>query len=180
MIVSAIVAMARNRVIGKDNSIPWYLPADLRYFKKVTTGHVIIMGRNCFESIGRPLPNRTNVIVTRDPFYLAAGCLIVHSPMEAIRLAQESGETEAFIIGGGQLYDQTEPLWDRLYLTELDIEPEGDVFFSDIRPDEWRETFREEQEPTEKTPFSYRFLILERKEQNEGGTSSFYLEDEEV
>ena len=120
MKISCIVATAKNNVIGKDNQIPWYLPADLKYFKKITTGHHIIMGRNCFESIGRALPKRTNVIITRDMFYAVSDCLITHSIDEALSLAEANGEEEAFIIGGGQIYEQTAELWDKLYLTEVD------------------------------------------------------------
>jgi dihydrofolate reductase len=131
MLISCIVARSKNNVIGKDNEIPWYLPADLQYFKKITLGHHVLMGRNCYVSIGRPLPKRTNVIITRDPFFISSNCLVARSIDEALRLAYENGETEAFIIGGGQIYEQTKDLWDRLYLTEVDIETEGDVFFPD-------------------------------------------------
>ncbi|RMG82437.1 MAG: dihydrofolate reductase, partial [Bacteroidetes bacterium] len=139
MIISTIVATAKNNVIGKDNQIPWYLPADLRYFKKMTLNHHIIMGRNCYESIGRPLPKRTNIIVTRNPFFIASGCLIAHSVEEALELARENGEAEAFIIGGGQIYEQSRHLWDKIYLTEVDVEVEGDVFFPEIDPAQWEE-----------------------------------------
>ena len=104
MIVSAIVAVAKNNVIGINNGIPWYLPADLKYFKKTTLNHHIIMGRKSYESIGRPLPKRTNVIVTRDPFFMASNCLVVHSVEEGLQLALDNNETEAFIIGGGEIY----------------------------------------------------------------------------
>ncbi len=120
MIISAIVATAHNGVIGKDNEIPWYLPADFAYFKRVTLNHHIIMGRNCYESIGRPLPKRTNVIVTRNPFYIASGCVIVHSVEEGLKLAKENGEEEVFIIGGGEIYKQTMHLMDKNNITEVD------------------------------------------------------------
>lgn len=162
MIISAIVAAAKNHVIGYQNEIPWYLPADFRYFKKVTMGHHIIMGRKCFESIGRPLPKRTNIIVTRDPFYLAYDCLIVHSIQEALQLAEERNETEAFIIGGGEIYAQSMDLLDRIYYTEVDLEPEGDVFFPELDPNDWREVSRELNEKDEKNEFNYSFVIYER------------------
>jgi dihydrofolate reductase len=128
MIVSAIVAVAKNGVIGAEGQIPWYLPADLAWFKKTTLGHHIIMGRNSFHSIGRPLPKRTNIVVTRDPFFSAEGVLIAHSVEEALGMAFDNGETEAFIIGGGQIYKESIDLWDKLYLTSVETEPEGDVF----------------------------------------------------
>ena len=112
MIISCIVALAKNRVIGKDNDIPWYLPADLQYFKKTTIEHTVIMGRNCYVSIGKPLPKRTNIIVTRDPFFISSNCLIARSIPEALHMAHQAGEKEAFIIGGGQIYEQTSDLWD--------------------------------------------------------------------
>ena len=128
MLISTIVATAQNNVIGKDNQIPWYLPADLQYFKKITLNHHIIMGRNCFESIGRPLPKRTNVVVTRNPFFIATGCVVTHSIEEALRLAEKNGEEEVFIIGGGEIYQQSVEFWDRIYWTEVALNTEGDVF----------------------------------------------------
>ena len=130
MIISCIVALAKNRVIGKDNDIPWYLPADLQYFKKTTIEHTVIMGRNCYVSIGKPLPKRTNIIVTRDPFFISSNCLIARSIPEALHMAHQAGEKEAFIIGGGQIYEQTSDLWDKLYITEVDTDVEGDVYSS--------------------------------------------------
>lgn len=162
MIVSTIVATAKNNVIGKDNQIPWYLPADLKYFKKTTLNHHIIMGRNCYESIGRPLPQRTNVIVTRNPFFVASGCLVTHSIGEALELAFDNGEEEAFIIGGGEIYEQSKDLWDKIYLTEVDLEVEGDVFFPKIDFGSWEETFKESHQKDEKNEFDYTFKIFER------------------
>jgi dihydrofolate reductase len=147
MIVSAIVATARNNVIGKDNQIPWYLPADLAYFKKTTLGHHLIMGRNCFESIGRPLPKRTNIVVSRDPYFTASGVLVARSVEEALGLAFDGGEEEVFVIGGGEIYRETADLWDRLYLTEVDLETDGDVYFPEINTSEWRETWAESNSP---------------------------------
>ncbi len=162
MIVSAIVAVAKNGAIGLNNEIPWYLPADLAYFKKRTMGHHILMGRNSFRSIGRPLPNRTNVVITRDPYFTANGVLVAHSVEEALGMAFDNGETEAFIIGGGEIYRQSLELCDRLYLTEVAIEPEGDVFFPDIEPAEWREVWREEHAADAKNEWAYTFRLLER------------------
>ncbi len=162
MIISAIVAKSINNVIGKDNGIPWYLSGDLKYFKAKTTGHHIIMGRNSFESIGRPLPRRTNIIVSRNLFYIASGCIMVHGVEEALEIARENGESEAFIIGGGELYRQTVDLWDRLYLTEVAAEIDGDVFFPDINTGDWEEIFSESHPADEKNDFPYTFKILER------------------
>lgn len=163
MLVSAIVAVAKNNVIGKDNQIPWYLPADLSYFKRTTLGHFVLMGRNCFRSIGRPLPKRSNVVITRDPFFTADGVLVAHSIHDALGMAYDSGEQEAFIIGGGEIYRETAALWDKIYLTEVDLETEGDVFFPAISPEEWIETWCEFHEPDTKNEFAYTFKILDRR-----------------
>lgn len=165
MIVSAIVAVAKNNVIGKDNQIPWYLPADLSWFKRTTLGHHILMGRNCFRSIGRPLPKRTNIVITRDPFFTADGVLVAHSIEEALGMAYDAGETEAFIIGGGEIYRDSADLWDKLYLTEVELETAGDVFFPAMEPSEWREIWRESHTVDEKNEYPYVFSILERVEE---------------
>ena len=162
MTVSAIVATAKNNVIGRNNDIPWYLPADLKYFKKTTLGHHIIMGRKSFLSIGRPLPKRTNIIITRDPFFMASGCAVCHSLEEALEMAKKNGEEEVFIIGGGQVYAQSIPLLDKLYLTEVDIETEGDVFFPTLKMEEWQEIKNEPHSPDEKNEHAFTFKIFER------------------
>ena len=162
MIISCIVATAHGRVIGKDNDIPWYLPADLQYFKKTTLDHHVIMGRNCFVSIGKPLPKRTNIILSRDPFFISSNCLVARDVAEALTMAYERGETEAFIIGGGTIYEQTQMVWDRLYLTEVDLEVAGDVFFPEINPAEWKLISEEKHQKDEKNPVDYTFKVLER------------------
>jgi dihydrofolate reductase len=162
MTISAIVATAKNGIIGKDNEIPWYLPADFAYFKRVTLNHHIIMGRNCYESIGRPLPKRTNIIVTRNPFYIASGCIMVHSITEGLQIAQQNEETEAFIIGGGEIYKQTMHLLDKIYLTEVDLDTEGDVFFPELNPAEWRLISEEKHLKDEKNDWNFTFKIFER------------------
>lgn len=164
MIISCIVATAHENVIGKNNQIPWYLPADLKYFKKVTTGHHIIMGRNCFESIGRPLPNRTNIIISRDAFFMSSNCLIARSIKEALEIAMENGEEEAFIIGGGQIYEQSQDLWDKLYLTEVDVKVDGDVFFPATDQNEWTLMSEECHKKDEKNEFDYCFRLYDRRE----------------
>lgn len=163
MIVSAIVAVAKDKVIGKDNQIPWYLPADLSYFKKTTIGHHLIMGRNCYQSIGRPLPKRVNIVVTRDPFFTADGVLVAHSVEEALGMAFDGDESEVFIIGGGEIYRETADLWDRVYLTEVELEVQGDVYFPETKFDEWEETWKEAHMPDEKNEWAYTFRILDRK-----------------
>jgi dihydrofolate reductase len=162
MIISAIVATAKNGVIGKDNEIPWYLPADFAYFKRVTLNHHIIMGRNCYESIGRPLPKRTNIIVTRNLFYIATGCITVHSIAEGLQIAQQNDETEAFIIGGGEIYKQTMHLLDKIYVTEVDLDTEGDVFFPELNPNDWQLVSEEKHPKDEKNEWNFTFKIYER------------------
>jgi len=165
MIVSAIVAISNNRVIGSDNDIPWYLPADLKYFKKTTLNHHIIMGRKTFQSIGRPLPKRINVVLTRDMFFIATNCLVAHSLDHALNLAKDNGEEEAFIIGGGQIYDLALPLLDRLYLTEVDIDIAEDkpvVKFPELPVGEWKEISSEAHQPDEKNEYGYVFKVYER------------------
>jgi dihydrofolate reductase len=162
MNISCVVAVANNKVIGKDNDIPWYLPADLKYFKKITLDHHILMGRNCYESIGRPLPKRTNVIITRDPFFIASNCLIAHSIEEALEMAYDNGEEEAMIIGGGTIYDQTKDLWDKLYITEVDLNVDGDIFFPEIDYSKWNLQSEEPHQPDDKNEHSYTFKMYER------------------
>jgi len=163
MTISCVVAASKNNVIGKNNEIPWYLPADLKYFKKITLGHHVIMGRKCYESIGFPLPKRTNIIITRDPYYIVSNCLIAHSIEEALNIAHDNGETEAMIIGGGTIYEQTMELWDKLYFTEVDLEPEGDVYFPELNIEDWNLIKDDPQEPDEKNKFRYSFKIYEKR-----------------
>ena len=163
MLISAIVAKAKNNVIGKDNDIPWYLPADLKYFKKVTINHHIVMGRKVYQSIGKPLPKRTNVIITRNPFFIVSNCFIANSIEEAISMAQENGDEEAMIIGGGEIYKQTMELWDRLYLTEVDADVEGDVYFPELDYSQWNLVSKEDHQKDEKNEYDYSFHIYDRK-----------------
>jgi dihydrofolate reductase len=163
MIVSTIVAVAKNNVIGLNNQIPWYLPADFAWFKRVTMGHAIIMGRKCFRSIGRPLPKRTNIVITRDPFFVADGVVIVNSIEEALEFALDAGETEAFIIGGGEIYRQSVEYWDKVYITDVDLETEGDVFFPELKTEDWKEISNEPHEADEKNEVGYTFRVLEHR-----------------
>lgn len=163
MIISTIVATAKNNVIGKDNDIPWYLPADLKYFKKTTINHHIIMGRNCYESIGKPLPKRTNMVLTRNPFYMVSNCYVLHSLEEALQIAKDNGEEEVFIIGGAQIYEIGMKYTDKLYLTEVDLEVEGDIIFPELNMDEWELISEEPHQADEKNEHDYVFKIFERK-----------------
>ena len=156
--LSAIVAMAANRCIGRDNTLPWRLPADLRRFKQVTLGHTLILGRKTYESIGRPLPGRTMLVVTRQPGYAPAGVQVVHSVAEA--LAQAGGD-EVFIAGGAQLYAQTLDRVRRLYLTRIDRPYDGDTFFPEVDLSGWR-LREEEPHPATATEPPFTFLTYER------------------
>ncbi len=160
MIRSLIVARAANGIIGKDNGMPWHLPADLAHFKRTTMGCPVIMGRRTWESIGRPLPGRRNVVVTRNAGYQAAGAEIVGSLEAAWRAV--AGSDEVFVIGGGELYAQALPVADRVYLTEIGEAIEGDTRFPDLDPGDWRETSLGEHAPDERNAFRLRFRLLER------------------
>lgn len=160
MIVSMIAALARNGVIGRDNGLPWRLPSDLKRFKSITMGKPIIMGRRTHESIGRPLPGRHNIVVTRKKGYRSSGCTIVHSLDEALESA--AGSEEVMVIGGAELYEQFLPRAGRLYLTLIDQEFEGDTYFPDFDRSQWVEVLSEAVAPAEQDPISYRFVIWER------------------
>ncbi len=166
MKLAIIVAQAENRVIGINNNLPWHLPEDLRYFKQVTMGKPIIMGRKTFESIGRPLPGRTNIVITRDAEYQRDGIKVVHSLAEARELAENiclvDGRDEAMIIGGAEIYNQALVDADTLYLTQVHASVEGDAFFPEFHPGEWAEAGRETYEPDETNPYAYSFIVLQR------------------
>lgn len=162
MTVSLIVAMARGRVIGQGGGLPWHLPADLRHFKSVTMGKPIIMGRATHESIGRALPGRRNIVLTRQAGFAAEGCTVVHTPESALEAAAEDGADEAMIIGGAAVYEVFLPLAARLYLTEIDADLEGDTHFPVIDFDEWREASREVRPADASNPYPHAFLRFER------------------
>lgn len=161
MIVSIIVAMDLNRVIGKDNTLPWRLPRELQYVKKTTMGHPIILGRKNYESIGRPLPGRRNIILTRDRQFKADGCEIAHSIEDVYKMCK--GEEEIFIFGGEQIYKLFLQDTNRIYLTKIHYEFEGDTFFPDIDESEWKEISVEQGITDEKNPYIYYYHILEKK-----------------
>ena len=155
-IISLIVAMANNRVIGKDNDMPWHLPADLAHFKAVTLGKPIIMGRKTYESIGRPLPGRKNIVISRNSNYKLEGCETVCSLEEAMELV--SDVEELMIIGGGYLYSQTLSQADRLYLTFIDLDVDGDTQFPEFEHLQLTEVKRERHLKDEKNPYDYQFV----------------------
>ena len=160
MKISIIVAMALNRVIGRDNGLPWHLPADLQHFRQTTMGKPILMGRKTWESIGRPLPGRTSIIITRDPDYTAAGAVVVNTIDAALHAAARHGEI--MVIGGAELYRQVLPLAGTIYMTLIHDEIAGDTFFPELEGDEWLEVERNDFEPDEKNPHEYSFIVLER------------------
>jgi dihydrofolate reductase len=161
VIVSIIAAMDRKRGIGADNKLPWRLSADLKRFRELTMGHHIIVGRKTFESIGRPLPGRRMIVVTRDRNYNAAGCDIAHSVEDATRLARERGESEAFICGGAEIYAQSIGIVDRMYLTFVDAEVAADTFFPEFDEQEWseRESFYQTADEKNQYPFTLKLLV---------------------
>ncbi|MFS0781514.1 dihydrofolate reductase [Bacillus sp. 1P06AnD] len=161
MIVSMIVAMDSDRVIGKNNQMPWRIPRELQYVKSVTMGHPIIMGRKNYESIGRPLPGRKNIIMTRDKNYEAAGCEIVHSKDAVFDLCE--GEEEIFIFGGEQIYKLFLKDADRLYITRINHSFGGDTFFPEIKESDWQETSCEKGIRDENNDYDYYYHIYEKK-----------------
>lgn len=166
MILSVIVAMAHNRVIGLNNQMPWHLPADLAWFKKNTLNKPVIMGRKTFESIGRPLPNRHNIVISRQIESIdnkISNVSWVKSIDEAISLAQKQQPDEVFIIGGGNIYQQVLPLIDWLYLTHIDAELQGDTYFPDYLPEQWQVIYQQDHQADEKNSYPYQFQILQRK-----------------
>ena len=169
MIISMISALAENRVIGNKNTLPWHLPADFKYFKEKTLNKVIILGLNTFKSIGeKPLPNRKHVILNKDTDYqVPENCYLVTSIEESLeiakKLAEETEQEEIMICGGASVYAQFLPLAQRLYLTYIHANFEGDTFFPEVNMAEWKEVSREDHEADSKNPYKYSFVVLERK-----------------
>lgn len=146
MIVSLVVAVAENGVIGADNGLPWRLKGDMKHFRAVTMGKPVIMGRKTFQSIGKPLSGRTNIVLSRTGGDVPEGVVLVHSLAQALATAQETGAEEACVIGGAEIYMQTLPRADRLHLTRVHMQARGDTYFPDIDPTAWREEMRERHE----------------------------------
>ncbi|MBO0999861.1 dihydrofolate reductase [Bacillus sp. SD075] len=160
--ISLIVAMDSNRVIGKNNGLPWHLPADLQYFKQVTMGHPIVMGRKTFESIGRVLPGRENVIVTRNQDFKVEGCIVLHE-IAQIKTFADNHEEEVFVIGGAEIFRGILPFTDRLYITEIHETFEGDTFFPVIDENEWDKISSNPGSINEKNQYAHDFIILQKK-----------------
>lgn len=160
MRLSIIAAVAENGVIGRDNALPWRLPADLKRFRRLTTGHPVIMGRRNYESIGHPLRQRANIVVTRRTGYRAPGCVVVHSLHDAFAAAR--GASEIFVIGGAEIYAQTLNRADRLYLTRVHASVAGDISFPAIDWTAWDEISRERHEADAEHAYAYSFITLER------------------
>lgn len=158
--ISLIAAIGKDRVLGFRGRIPWNLPADLRRFRDITRGHAVIMGRKTFESIGKPLPDRTNIIVTTDVHYHRDGCRVAHSISEA--LTGLGNEEEAFVIGGGEIYRLALPYADRLYISHVDAAPTGDVFFPEIDMARWKVYSSENFPADQKNEYGHTFVIYER------------------
>ena len=164
--LAVIVAAAENGVIGRNNELPWHLPEDLRYFKRVTMGKPIVMGRKTFESIGRALPGRTNIVVTRQPDYIAEGVKVVASLDEALDLAEGialiDGASELMVIGGAEIYKAALARAKRIYLTEVHADVEGDAWLPEIDWAQWQEVSRESWPTSQENPYSYSFVVFER------------------
>jgi dihydrofolate reductase len=163
MRVTLVVAAAKNDTIGDRGKLPWRLPDDLRRFKALTVGHHVVMGRKTWQSIGKPLPDRTNVVVSRDRELAAPGAVVVGSLDDALALARNSGETELFVIGGGELYRAALPLADRIQLTRIDADVAGDVRFPPLDADAWVEVERSEHAADERHAWPFAFVVLDRR-----------------
>jgi dihydrofolate reductase len=159
MSISFIVAMDIQQAIGLGNDLPWRLPADLAYFKRTTLNHTVLMGRKTYESIGKPLPNRNNVIITKNGEYTAEGCIVVHSVEEA---AAQFKDEEVFVIGGAEIFRLFMPIVDRLYITLIEFEFEADTFFPDFDIEEWSLVSSEDGVTDDKNPYTYTFLVYEK------------------
>jgi len=167
MKIVLIAAFAQNRVVGINNTLPWHLPEDLKYFKRTTSGKAIIMGRKTYDSIGRPLPNRTNIVISRNRDFHAEGVRVVASLEAAIELAKEvnyiNDVQEVMIIGGASIYEAALPIADRLYLTHVHAEIEGDAYFPEVNFKQWLEVSREDYQASDKNPYDYSFVVYDKK-----------------
>ena len=158
--ITIIAAIGKNNELGKDNDLIWHLPNDLKRFKKFTAGHHVIMGRKTYESLGRPLPNRTNIVITRNTAYQADGCVIVHSLKEALKAAAE--DENPYILGGAEIYKQAMVLADYLDLTHVDAALDADAFFPPIDKKIWKEITREEHQKDDKHQYNYSFVTYKK------------------
>ncbi len=164
MTISSIVAVSNNNAIGIDNDLPWHLPGDLKFFKETTYGKYVLMGRKSFESIGRPLPGRTNIVVTRNKDFYHSGIKVVHSIADGILIAQNAQQEELFILGGSKIYTQTQNLWDNLYLTKVDTDVNNaTAFFPQLNWNDWHLESEESHLSDDKNPFNYSICLYKRK-----------------
>lgn len=166
MIVSLIAALTRNRVIGKNNDLPWHLPDDMKYFVATTRGHAVIMGRKNYDSLPpkfKPLPNRLNIVVTHNKSFQAPECTVVNSVNDAFAAAQMHVNPEVFVIGGAEIFRQALPSANRLYLTEIDAVIDGDVFFPEFVNNNWREVSRRKHPADARHPYPFDFVVYHRK-----------------
>jgi dihydrofolate reductase len=165
MIVSAIAALSKNRVIGKNNDLPWRLPDDTKFFMETTKGHYVIMGRKNYDSLHpkfKPLPNRTNIVITRQSNFKAPGCIVQHAIEPSLEIARENLEQECFIIGGAEIYKLAMPFTTRLYLTEIDAVVEGDTYFPEFRKENWKEVSRKQHPADDRHRYSFNIVVYDR------------------
>ena len=165
MIISAIAALSTNRVIGKNNDLPWRLPDDMRFFMETTKGHHVIMGRKNYDSLHekfKPLPQRINIVITRQKDFTAPGCIVLHAVEPGLGIAKKNNESECFIIGGAEIYKLAMPYTTRLYLTEIDAEIDGDTFFPEYNKDEWKEVSRKHHPADERHRFAFDIAVYDR------------------
>lgn len=166
MTISLIAALTQNNIIGRNNDLPWSLPDDMKFFMRTTTGHHVIMGRKNYDSLPKkfkPLPNRTNIVITRQKGFQAEGCHVFNTIEAGIELAQQHHESEVFIIGGAEIYHQALSVTQRMYLTEIKTTLEGDTFFPKVNHSEWNEISREPHPADERHAFAFDFVVYERK-----------------
>lgn len=166
MIVSAIAALSKNKVIGKNNDLPWRLPDDMKFFMETTKGHHVIMGRKNYDSLlekFKPLPKRTNIVITRQKDFKAPGCLVLHAIEPALEIARKDSEEECFIIGGAEIYRLAMPHTTRLYLTEIDAHIEGDTWFPDFKNENWKEVSRKHHPADERHKYAFDFVLYDRE-----------------
>jgi len=161
MTISIIVAVSQNNVIGQENKLPWHLPADMKYFKQLTMGHPIIMGRSTYESIGKALPGRVNIVITRQEDFVAEGCVVVGDLKSAFEIAKQDSSDECFIIGGGDIIRQSLVWADKLYITRIFHNFEGDTFFPQLSKDDWNLIREDRHLPDEKNHYAYAFQLFE-------------------
>lgn len=162
MLISLVVAAATNNTIGKDGQMPWHLPNDMKHFKNVTWGMPIVMGRKTFESLGKALPGRKNIVISRQSGWSAPGTVVVKSIEDALFVAKETDAKEVMIIGGGEIYKALFERAKRIYLTRVDASPEGDTFFPSLDPQQWFLVSQKNHEADEKNAFNYSFQVWER------------------